>query len=231
MEIKLLEHTKLSNIVIGARTCYDSFHKGGNYDTPTDDITEKDKSLIDTLINTLSHKSVSEHCIYVFNIKGISRLCLQELARHRLASYSVKSTRYTLSQLAKDEHFSITETGMANKQNLQRATKYINLTGNELVDSCAVSSLSNLQVALKDGIKNDIAKYCLPECWKVDLVWTINIRSLMNFLELRLSNSAHFEIRELAKNILNTLPKEHRFLYSKYIDKITKLQKVFEQYK
>ena len=48
MEIKLLEHTKLSNIVIGARTCYDSFHKGGNYDIPTDDITEVDKSLIDT---------------------------------------------------------------------------------------------------------------------------------------------------------------------------------------
>ena len=61
MEVRLLEHTKLSNIVIGARTCYDSFSKGGNYDTPTDDITEADKSLIDRLINTLSHKSIAEH--------------------------------------------------------------------------------------------------------------------------------------------------------------------------
>ena len=215
MEIKLLEHTKLSNIVIGARTCYDSFSKGGNYDTPTDDITQADKSLLETLINVIKHQSISEHCIYVFNIRGISRLNLIELTRHRLASYSVKSTRYTLKQLAKDEHFALTETGMANKENFQRAVKYINLTGNELVDSCAVSSLSNLQVALKDGIKNDIAKYCLPECWKVDLVWTINMRSLMNFLELRLSNSAHFEIRELANNVLKAIPQQHIFLYEK----------------
>lgn len=28
MEVKLLDHTKLSNAVIGARTCYDSFSKG-----------------------------------------------------------------------------------------------------------------------------------------------------------------------------------------------------------
>ena len=223
MEIKLLEHTKLSNIVIGARTCYDSFHKGGNYDTPTDDITEIDKSLIDTLINTLSHKSVSEHCIYVFNIKGISRLCLQELARHRIASYSIKSTRYTLKELAKENVFTYSNI------DLSRASKYIVLTGNDEVDYCSIIALENLRKIVSNGIKNDITKYALPECWKVDLVWTINMRSLMNLLELRLSNSAHFEIRELAKNILNTIPREHRFLYAKYIDKTAKLQKVFPQ--
>lgn len=30
MKVKLLDHTKLSNAVIGARTCWGSFHKGGN---------------------------------------------------------------------------------------------------------------------------------------------------------------------------------------------------------
>lgn len=106
MKIKLLEHTKLSNIVIGARTCYDSFSKGGNYDIPTDDITEEDKGLLNTLINVKSHNSISEHVVYVFNIKGISRLNLIELSRHRLASYSVKSSRYVLkSLLYKEESF------------------------------------------------------------------------------------------------------------------------------
>ena len=225
MEIKLLEHTKLSNIVIGARTCYDSFSKGGNYDTPTDDITEVDKSLIDTLINTLSHKSVAEHCIYVFNIKGISRLCNMELTRHRIASYSIKSTRYTLKSLAKENIFTNSNI------DLSRASKYIVITGNDEVDYCSIMALENLRKIVSNGIKNDITKYALPECWKVDLVWTINMRSLMNFLELRLSNSAHFEIRELAKNVLKTIPREHRFLYEKYIGKIDKLHKVFPQYK
>ena len=225
MEIKLLEHTKLSNIVIGARTCYDSFSKGGNYDIPTDDITEVDKSLIDTLINTLSHKSISEHCIYVFNIKGISRLTNMELTRHRIASYSVKSTRYTLKSLAKENIFT------HSNLDISRASKYIVLTGNDEVDYCSITALENLRKIVSNGIKNDITKYALPECWKVDLVWTINMRSLMNFLELRLSNSAHFEIRELANNVLKAIPQEHRFLYEKYIGKIAKLQKVFPQYK
>lgn len=209
MEIKLLEHTKLSNIVIGARTCYDSFHKGGNYDTPTDDITEADKSLIDTLINVNKHQSIAEHALYIFNIKGISRLCLQELARHRLASYSVKSTRYTLKALAKELPFVTSDK--------ERASKYINLTGDLFVDTYSIMALNNLRLAIINEAKNDIAKYCLPECWKVDLVWTINMRSLMNFLELRLANGAHFEIRELANNILKAIPQEHLFLYEKFL--------------
>ena len=223
MEIKLLEHTKLSNIVIGARTCYDSFHKGGNYDTPTDDITEVDKSLLNTLINANNHKSIAEHCLYSFNIKGISRLCLQELARHRIASYSIKSTRYTLKSLAKENVFTYSNI------DLSRASKYIVLTGNDEVDYCSIIALENLRKIVSNGIKNDITKYALPECWKVDLVWTINMRSLMNFLELRLSNSAHFEIRELANNVLKALPQQHIFLYEKYIGKTAKLQKVFPQ--
>lgn len=209
MEVKLLEHTKLSNAVIGARTCYDSFSKGGNYDIPTDDITEADKGLLNTLINVNKHQSISEHCVYVFNIKGISRLCLQELARHRIASYSVKSSRFTIKSLAKENDFT--------DNDFKKASKYINLTGNDEIDYCSILALENLRLALRSGIKNDIAKYCLPECWKVDLVWTINMRSLMNFLELRLANGAHFEIRELANHILKEIPQEHLYLYEKFL--------------
>ena len=66
MEVKLLDHTKLSNAVIGARTCWNSFHKGGNYDTPTDDITDEDKELLERLLFKNKHKSIAEHCVVVF---------------------------------------------------------------------------------------------------------------------------------------------------------------------
>lgn len=209
MEVKLLDHTKLSNAVIGARTCYDSFSKGGNYEIATDDITKEDKSLLNTLINVKKHSSISEHILYIFNIKGISRLVMQELARHRIASYSAKSTRYTLKQLAKEEMFEI--------GNKEKASKYINLTGEHTIDYYSILALENLRVVIVSGTKNDIAKYCLPECWKVDLVWTINMRSLMNFLELRLANAAHFEIRELANHILKEIPQEHLYLYERFL--------------
>ena len=209
MEVKLLEHTKLSNAVIGARTCYDSFSKGGNYDIATDDITEADKGLLNTLINVNKHSSISEHIVYTFNIKGISRLCNMELTRHRMASYSIKSTRFTLKQLAKEEYF--------HSGDKERASKYINLTGDNVIDWYSILTLNSVRIVITNGIKNDIAKYCLPECWKVDLVWTINMRSLMNFLELRLASGSHFEIRELAKHILEAIPQEHIFLYERFL--------------
>lgn len=178
---------------------------------------------IDKPLNILDKDEALEHCVYSFNIKGISRLCLQELARHRLASYSVKSTRYTLKTLANELPFVTSDK--------ERASKYINLTGDLFVDTYSIMALNNLRLAIINEAKNDIAKYCLPECWKVDLVWTINMRSLMNFLELRLANGAHFEIRELANNVLKTIPQQHIFLYAKYIGKTAKLDKVFAQYK
>jgi hypothetical protein len=53
----------------------------------------------DRVGNKYRHASILEHVTYNFSIEGISRACLQELARHRMASLSVKSTRYTLKEL------------------------------------------------------------------------------------------------------------------------------------
>lgn len=95
MRVELLSSTPLSILVKAIRTCWDSFDKGDN-------LGQKDLDLIDRVCNKYKHESVVEHIVFSFNIEGISRLCLQELARHRIASLSVKSTRYTLKQLAKE---------------------------------------------------------------------------------------------------------------------------------
>ena len=59
----------------------------------------------------------------------------------------------------------------------------------------------------------DDAKYLLPESYKTSLVWTINARSLQNFLALRSSLSALPEIQELALNIYKAIPSEHKFIF------------------
>jgi len=66
-------------------------------------IGPKDLALLDRVGNQFKHASVLEHISFNFYIKGISRCCLQELARHRMASLSVKSTRYTLNKELKHE--------------------------------------------------------------------------------------------------------------------------------
>ena len=201
MKVTLLHFTPLPVCSHAIRTCWQSFDKSDNGG-------EKDRELIDRVGNKYKHSSTLEHLVYTFYIQGISRALLQELARHRMASLSVKSTRYTLKELKNEEMI----------VDKERAKKYIVLTGNDLVDEMSIKALNNLQKVLKEGVSNDIAKYCLPECYKTELTLTINARSLQNFLALRTSKSALWEIRDLAFKIYEALPKDHRYLFEECIN-------------
>jgi thymidylate synthase (FAD) len=203
MKVKLIEHTKLSNACRAGRTCWDSFHKGGCYSTPTDIISEEDKNFLERIINKNKHKSIAEHLVYTFDVDGISRACLQELARHRIASYSVKSTRYTLKELKEAD----------------KMKHFLVLTGNTELDYANIDYLLLLKKKLLAGsIANDVAKYMLPEAYKTSLVMTINARSLQNFIELRSSKSALWEIQNLAKAMYDAIPTEHKYLFEDYIN-------------
>jgi thymidylate synthase (FAD) len=94
-----------------------------------------------------------------------------------------------------------------------RASKYLVWTDILSVDFASVVALENLRLILNDGVSNDRAKYCLPESYKTELTWTINARSLQNFISLRSSKSALWEIQDLAKMLFSILPQEHRYLF------------------
>jgi thymidylate synthase (FAD) len=198
MKVTLLHSTPLNVCSHAIRTCWQSFDK-------SDDGGEKDLALIDRVGNKYKHASTLEHIHYNFFIQGISRALLQELARHRMASLSVKSTRYTLKELKECESIDY--------------EKYLVFTGNEAVDSASKNALDTLQKLLQSGISNDIAKYALPESYKSELTWSINARSLQNFLSLRTNKAALWEIRNLAYMVYEALPKEHQFLFEESLYK------------
>jgi len=204
MKITLMHYTPLEVCAHAIRTCWQSFEKGDNGG-------EKDKALIDRVGNKYKHASTLEHLVYTFYIQGVSRALLQELARHRVASLSVKSTRYTLKELKNREPFK--------EDNFEEAKEFIVLTGNSMVDNASIKALNNLQAILKEGVSNDIAKFCLPESYKTELTWTINARSLQNFIELRSNKSALWEIRDMANGIYENLPEEHKYIFKDNIFK------------
>lgn len=198
MKVTLHHYTPLVICSDAIRTCWQSFDKSDNGG-------EKDRDLIDRVGNKFKHASTLEHLVYNFYVEGISRALLQELARHRMASLSVKSTRYTLKELKDEEPYTIND--------LERAAKYLVMTGVEIVDQMSIRALENLRLVLAEGISNDRAKYCLPESYKTELTWSINARSLQNFISLRSDKAALWEIRDLANMVYNTLPAEHRYLF------------------
>ncbi|MBE6430602.1 MULTISPECIES: FAD-dependent thymidylate synthase [Campylobacter] len=204
MEVTLLNHTPLWICSNAIRTCWQSFDKGDNGG-------EIDIALIDRVGNKLKHASTLEHLHYNFYIKGISRALLQELARHRMASLSVKSTRYTLKELKNEGEFA--------QNDWENASRYLVLSGNADVDNASIKALNNLRQILSQNISIDIAKYCLPESYKTELTWSINARSLQNFISLRSSKSALWEIQNLANAIYAALPDEHKFIFDECVYK------------
>jgi thymidylate synthase (FAD) len=204
MKVDLLHYTPLWVCSKAIRKCWASECKSDNGG-------DVDKALILRVGNKNKHSSTLEHLVYSFDISGISRACLQELARHRHASLSVKSTRYTLKELKDEEVFTTDDKGM------DRASKYVVLPRNLIVSKCIVAALDNLRALLITNLSNDIVKYVLPEAYKTSLVWTINARALQNFLSLRTSKAALWEIRDLAYELYNKLPEDHTYLFEESI--------------
>jgi thymidylate synthase (FAD) len=219
MDVKLLYNSPLWLAIHGARTCYDSLSASDTKaNLEPDKLGEKDKNLLKKLIE-LGHLSVIEHINYSFEINGITRGALIELTRHRIASYSVKSTRYTLSKNLKNEKDFVRSDGGLEYDAYERAEKYINVSGDEKIAERQIFQLQMILDILKFGYSNDIAKNLNVESLKTNLIFTINARSLRNFFSLRLSPKAHYEIRTLAINLALQLPKEHLTLYSDIFEK------------
>jgi len=111
----ILSDNGIGQSEFAARTCYNSYNQSENIaiervknkvnDYVSDcNIKEElydieNSELLKQLSFVHFHHSVLEHSYITFYIKNISRGVLQELVRHRIASYSVKSTRYTLDNL------------------------------------------------------------------------------------------------------------------------------------
>lgn len=174
------------------------------------------KKLLHKVAKVMKHESVLEHIIFQFDVTGSSRLELQEHMRHRMAaSPTVESTRYAFKDLPHEmARLEESDDYTCFKNTLDFVRKYTVLTPEMLKDlerdfydftrvEKRKEALQNFcTLLLKYGA--DEAKYELPECFRTSFVWTINARSMLNFLKLRTSKNAHFEIRHIA-NLMKDL--------------------------
>lgn len=133
------------------------------------------------------HMSVFEHATATLQIEGISRACLAQLTRHRIASYSVMSQRYC--KVDAGSLWYVTPPSV------------VGTAAEALFHAQTSDAMWSYQAAIDEGAKPEDARFLLPEATKTSLVMTINARSLQNFLTLRLDSHAQWEIRELAERI------------------------------
>lgn len=156
------------------------------------EITEKDfseeemESYIDKLISA-GHESILEHINITFLLTNMSRIFTHQLVRHRIASYSQFSHR------GKDENMS-----MFVPEKLRQSEKLAKIWNKSVAQLSEVYKLS----VEEGGLSYDEARYILPMGLRTNIMFTMNVRSLRNFIRLRADKTASFEIQNVAKEIL-----------------------------
>jgi thymidylate synthase (FAD) len=132
------------------------------------------------------YMSAIEHISFTFDISEMSIAASREFLEHRISSHTGRSTRYN-----EEEGFGyyIPNEIQNNPEALEefkRAMEYSN---------AAYQKLKNL------GVKREGRRYVLPMAMHCRYLWTVNARSLVNFLGLRLCVRAAPELRELGKKL------------------------------
>lgn len=140
----------------------------------------------------MDHTSILEHAKVTFRIEGISRACMAQLTRHRMASFCVESQRYNKYDLQGDDWYVIPPAFADEK-----------FVDDWVMESWFRTSMTaaaaNYGKALAEGVKPEDARYLLPEATKTNLFVTMNGRELFHFWDMRIDKAAQWEIRELAE--------------------------------
>jgi len=172
--VRLVEYMGGDESVIrNARRCWRSEDKSNE---------ESDRNLIRHLLRE-GHMTPFEAMVFTFDVKCPIFVARQWM-RHRIGSFNEESLRYCV---AERDYF--IPHGL-NQQQLAFWKMY----NDEQFDRY------NL---LKQTMPKEQARSILPLGTYTKFYWTVNGRSLMNFLKLRLDKSAQAEIREYAKVILD----------------------------
>ncbi len=184
------------NVAVAARLCYS---EKGNQEI-RESLDEKKKADLIKKILDLGHYSTLEHTFFSFHIV-CSRVTSHQLVRQRVGvAYSQRSQRYV-----KEDNFNYIippkikskgpEAVAVFKDHYEKSRE----TYNKLLDK---------------GIPPEDARFVLPAV-KTNLIASYNARSLYHLFSLRCCTRAQWEVREIARSMLEQVRAVAPLLFSK----------------
>jgi thymidylate synthase (FAD) len=188
------------------KICYNAYGVGNN------DIEPYIRNIIES-----GHHSVIEHVQWNFIIKG-SRIWSHEHVRHRIGvAISQRSQRYVKES---DANFIMppeirrnTKTKDIFKKSIERNQKAYNrlirLLSEDIKEQVPDSTLRVKTV-------RSSARSLMPNATETFIFWSANARALRHFIDLRAKQSAEWEIREVAIQILKIMREEAPNIFADY---------------
>lgn len=177
MKVELVDSTTDAAWVIShaARTCYNSQDK--------DDISKRG-DFIQGLIKA-GHETPLEFAGATFDIREVSRVCQNQIVRHRIGcSFCVESERFV--DVSKNEVV------------LPYHLQAVDDKANEMVNLMKEYYAS----LVRNGVPREDARMILPQGMCTNMCVHMSFRAIRNFLKLRLDKHAQYEVRQVAKAIL-----------------------------
>lgn len=181
-KIKILRHTQNPEAII----------RHAVYMTMKKDLPDLDRQVVPEVTElfgkliSMNHSSLFEHISFTFEIRDISRSCLGQITRHRMGSFTSGSQHY---QIYSEYDCFFDE-------------RWYNHT---LILDVVYESLLKYRLLLASGCPREEARQVLPMAMGTNIIWTVNLRSLINFLNLRLCGRNCKEIRLVAEKILSSI--------------------------
>lgn len=175
------------------------------------------------LINFLMrerHGTPFEHNSFRFHIK-CPIFVAREWFRHRIGSFNEFSARY--SEMP-PEFYVPTSENVRTQKGKPGAYVFEPITDETLRESArkAISlnieqSIRTYEMLIQGGVAKELARSVLPVAMYTQFFWTVNARSLMNFLSLRTADAAQLEIREYADDIERLFEDKMPITYAAWI--------------
>ena len=161
---------------------------------------DKDQKLINYLMKH-KHGTPFEHNMFTFYAK-VPIFVAREWQRHRIGSYNELSGRYTEFK----PEFYIPDKARGPAETNKQGSVYLDNTIadewlNTAVWHSSIRAYEEYERLLRYGIAKEMARMVLPLNTYTEYYWTVNARSLMNFLSLRCGEDAQWEIRQYANAI------------------------------
>jgi thymidylate synthase (FAD) len=168
------------------------------------ELDDKGKGLINYLL-TNKHATPFEHVLFQFHIK-CPIFVAREWFRHRWSSFNEMSMRYHVpesleffipnedairKQVGKPGHYTF--------EKIEDPAVYDFVT--EKFEEVYRVAESNYYEMIEAGIAKEIARCVIPVGQYTEFIWTVNLRSLLNFLSLRNEVNAQREIQQFAEAV------------------------------
>jgi thymidylate synthase (FAD) len=197
---KINQTDVLKALELYGRNCYKSEHK----------ITKTSHKAFIKMLLQRKHMSVLEHINLTFRLitdRGI----LAELTRHRLASYSVESTRY-VKYNDLEVVWPFYEDGRISRIHNPKDNLYS--TAYVLWEKAMTEAEKFYANLLIEKQKPQIARSVLPMSLATNIVMTANLREWLHILNLRTAKNAHPQMQELMMQVYKILNKKLPLIFN-----------------